>query len=445
MMISKNSFRALSAALVATLFLVEQATAQCPGPDIHEPNGTCSQAAPLTEGLQQANILNSADEDYFHITIPAGAGFDLQSVSDDWGGIVDLAYSLRAGPSCTDPVVATEFGWFTVAHLGWFNDTGSDVTATLRVYGYSYHDNSDCVNYWLDIVVVSPTCATTNGDAYESNEQCAQAAIVVDGVHSGLHIGLGLYDRDYYKLAVQDGETLAVDIEFEHAASDLQLYLKAGLEQCFPGTGSVAAGLSSTDNESVVWVNDTGYTWTCFIEVAVAGTPPAGCGLYSMHIARFDTAVGTPLCFGDGTAEAGGAPVDCPCGNVSVLGEGCRNGTGQGAILTTTGSSSVANDDLVFVMSQAAPNQPSMLLQGATLIATPFKDGILCTGNPTRRMEVVFLDVAGAGNTVQSIVSDGNISPGQTRYYQVWFRDPLDQAPCTARSNLTHALEIFWN
>jgi len=147
----------------------------------------------------------------------------------------------------------------------------------------------------------------------------------------------------------------------------------------------------------------------------------------------------TTICIADGN------PIVCPCGNESSPGngEGCRNSQGFGATLDMTGTVSIANDDLSFIVSQARPNQPGLLMQGASLVNLPIKDGVLCTGFPTERIEVVFLDASGSGATTSSIVTEGHITtPGTTRYYQFWYRDPGGVSPCGTGSNFSSGMRI---
>ena len=445
-----HAVRALFASLAFACLLESEARSQCPVNDSFEPNDTCATATPLTSGAYDATILGWGESDYYSLLIPAGGGLQFDSTSDDWGAVADLGYTLYSGTDCSGGILAFVQAGFAYAQLHWENTTGADLPVTLRVRVGPTHPGVQCVNYTLNIAVVSPACEAASGDdGFEVNNNCAQAAIISDGLWSDLYISYFSpgHDYDFYKLAVHPGQTLAVDLLFDHAAADLDLLIHAGLKQCEgqatapSGETYVAAGQSMTDGESAVWVNDTGLTWSVFIRVRLDEVPRDGCGLYDMQITRFDTGIGTSFCFGDGSASG----AVCPCGNPSSSNAGCANSQGHGAILTAAGTTNVANDDLSFSVIHAAPNQPFMLLQGATSIAVPFKDGILCTGNPTRRMEVVFLDAAGFGTTVESVVTNGAIAPGQTRYYQAWYRDPLTPAPCTGRSNLTQALELAWN
>lgn len=160
----------------------------------------------------------------------------------------------------------------------------------------------------------------------------------------------------------------------------------------------------------------------------------AGTAFVQVFGERFPT-----VCYGDGSLTS------CPCANESTFGnrEGCKNSQGLGAVLAASGSASVATDDLVFAVDQARGSQPGIFIQGTTLIVAPFKDGILCMGNPTERLEVIFLSATGTGVSVESVVSNGNVSPGQTRYYQFWYRDP-QLSPCGTGSNFTNGVTVDW-
>lgn len=146
----------------------------------------------------------------------------------------------------------------------------------------------------------------------------------------------------------------------------------------------------------------------------------------------------TPLCFGDGCGFL------CPCGNNSVLGagEGCLNSLGVGAVITATGTNVVSNDDLVLHASQARPDKTGVFLQGGTYTTGVFRDGLLCVGNPTERLEFVTIDSAGSVSTSVSIVTEGMVSAGDQRYYQFWYRDGM--GPCDQGSNLSNALKVEW-
>jgi hypothetical protein len=203
-------------------------------------------------------------------------------------------------------------------------------------------------------------------------------------------------------------------------------------------------GIGTYRTEDLI-VSPVGH-WSLFIgtgqinnarQIAVAGTNSAT-GQSGILLLTPDTAVGTPMCFGDGSTRP------CPCANESGvgLGQGCRNSTGLGAVLSGTGSSVVANDDLVLHVDLGPANKTALFLQGGSAVNVPFWDGLRCTGSPLIRLQTITLNASGTGNSSVSIVTRGGVSSGQSRIYQSWFRDP--QGPCASGANVSAGLLIAW-
>lgn len=148
-------------------------------------------------------------------------------------------------------------------------------------------------------------------------------------------------------------------------------------------------------------------------------------------------AAAPPFCFGDGSGVA------CPCGNPGPPRSGCANSSGAGAVLSASGTTSTVFDDLQLAATHAIPGQVGVFFQGASLASLSFADGILCAGNPIVRLELVTLDNAGAASSSVPIAERGGVSPGDRRYYQLWFRDP--SGPCSSGSNLSGAVQVDWH
>jgi len=152
---------------------------------------------------------------------------------------------------------------------------------------------------------------------------------------------------------------------------------------------------------------------------------------------------GTPVCFGDGT---GGT---CPCGNTGGAGEGCANSSGAGGALSASGSASVSAADLLLHGVQLPATSPGLYFQGEAVVnggsGVLFGDGLRCAGGHVTRLGVV---VASAGQSTYPAVGQdpvavrGGATAGDTRYYQLWFRDP--GGPCGDSFNTTSALRVDW-
>jgi len=156
---------------------------------------------------------------------------------------------------------------------------------------------------------------------------------------------------------------------------------------------------------------------------------------------------GTPYCFGDGS----GTP--CPCGNAndgSVPESGCANGVfASGAHLTGTGVASVGADTLVLSTSGQEPNNSGLYFQ-ANNDLTPgliWGDGLQCAGGQLKRLGVRFADAGGysdtSGYTQPISVKAGNVMAGDTKYYQCWYRNPVN-SPCASEFNASNGYAVTW-
>jgi hypothetical protein len=147
----------------------------------------------------------------------------------------------------------------------------------------------------------------------------------------------------------------------------------------------------------------------------------------------------------------------CPCGNPGIAGRGCDNSSGTGgATMTATGLASVASDSVVLTSSFEKPTAPTIFLQGSALSASGFVfgQGIRCAGGSIKRM---YLHIAVAGVTsapsggdpkitARSAALGSVITPGSTRWYQAWYRDPtvLGGCPVLSGYNASSGQQIIW-
>jgi hypothetical protein len=179
----------------------------------------------------------------------------------------------------------------------------------------------------------------------------------------------------------------------------------------------------------------------------VASPPPTGTFEY------FDPTIGpgTAYCFGN--TSSGNT---CPCGNdndqSNPLGAGCAHGSSAaGARLSASGTASISNDTLVLAGWNAQPNNSSMFFQANNGLngSTFLGDGIRCAGGGLIRLKVKTNDANGNASSSPMVVTTRSatfghvIAPGETLYYQWWFRDTAD-SPCATDNNTSNGYEITW-
>lgn len=120
-----------------------------------------------------------------------------------------------------------------------------------------------------------------------------------------------------------------------------------------------------------------------------------------------------------------------PCGNGDPS-AGCRNSTGQGALMTPSGSHSVSVDDLVLTTTQLPLGSFGLAFMGPGVVsAAPFFDGILCAGAPYYRFSIRHSGLTGTVQEGPGMVAysqatfpnAGHILAGSSWNFQHWYRD----------------------
>lgn len=150
----------------------------------------------------------------------------------------------------------------------------------------------------------------------------------------------------------------------------------------------------------------------------------------------------------------------CPCSNPpSGPGRGCDNSSATGgASLQASGIAYLSMDSLVFTTSGEKPTALSIVGQwtGANGTGAVFGMGVRCTAGSLRRLysksasggSITAPDF-GAGEpsvSARSAAKGDVIQPGQSRWYLVYYRDPVVLGGCSPSStfNSTQTGQVTW-
>jgi hypothetical protein len=151
---------------------------------------------------------------------------------------------------------------------------------------------------------------------------------------------------------------------------------------------------------------------------------------------------------------AGSVAIACPCSNPGALGHGCNNSIGTGgAVLTSSGASSLGADTLLFTQTGELASSLSIFLQGSA--SNPggivFGGGVRCAAGSLKRL---FTHHASGGSVsapsggdasvhARSAALGDTIAAGSTRSYQVYYRDG-NLAFCPAGFNVGSGRVVAW-
>jgi cold shock CspA family protein len=156
-----------------------------------------------------------------------------------------------------------------------------------------------------------------------------------------------------------------------------------------------------------------------------------------------------------------GSVIACPCSNAPIgPGRGCDNSSATGgAMLSAFGGTFLSSDSLMFTTSDEPPTALSILTQWAGTNATGaiFGMGVRCTSGTFKRLytktavggSITAPDFA-AGNaqvSVRSAALGDMILAGGSRWYLVYYRDPivLGGCPATSTFNATQTGVVTWS
>jgi len=185
---------------------------------------------------------------------------------------------------------------------------------------------------------------------------------------------------------------------------------------------------------------ETTYTYTSTNDLLLQLGSPGLTGLGGIQFEKLAPAP-TEYCFG--------TQGNCPCGP-GAAGRGCPTSyDANGSHLSATGESDTAADTLT-LQADGVTDSFMTIVQGLGItnqgVGNVFGDGKLCVGGSLLRLKRKLgssgaLTYPGTGETAISTL--GFCAPGDTRTYQVWFRD--SPTFCTVGAfNLTNAVAVVW-
>lgn len=169
-----------------------------------------------------------------------------------------------------------------------------------------------------------------------------------------------------------------------------------------------------------------------------------------------ETTAFTSLCI-----PGSGSVIACPCSNPpSGPDRGCDNSDATGgASLSAAGNTELSADGLQLTASGMRTSALSVLAQGTTSPPNglAYGQGVRCVGGMIRRLynksaqggAATFPDFQAGESpiSVRSAQKGDSIQPGQSRWYIVYYRDPVVLGGCPASStfNTTQTGEIAWS
>ncbi len=381
-----------------------------------EPNNTCAQANLVSSGTYYGQTmhvwhfpdLEGWDYDFFRIPVPAGASVTITTWAYNlWepGELRHYMYLNGCGGTANGPW-ATSSGPYSITFV---NTTSSTSDFYLLLYAWSYElpDWMMMLDYQLQIEIVPDACVSGVEDRFETGPG-GPAVPIAPGLHTGLFTRPD--NDDVYSLRLAQGTSIAVRIDFDQSAGDLDLEVSDGTHT------TVSNGTTGVEFVDFTTTLPIGADLTR-IRVLPKPGPGATCNTYDLRIDVLQTPIGTSYC------QAG------------------VNGYTTEARILAAGSSSVSAN-LLMLWCQAFPGaNPGILIASPTQAQVPFGDGFRCVGGGILRLAASSAVDHVAVYTPNFTSGQGTaITPGTTWNFQAFYRDTT--LPGGTGFNLTDGVSI---
>ncbi len=121
------------------------------------------------------------------------------------------------------------------------------------------------------------------------------------------------------------------------------------------------------------------------------------------------------------------------------------NSVGNGALIGSSGSTSLSSNDLTLTVQGCPANKPGLFYYGPNQASAPLGNGLRCVGGNLVRLPAVFTGPNGAAavpldfGSSPFLSGSGAAIPGGIAYFQFWYRDPADSG---AKFNLSDGLSV---
>jgi hypothetical protein len=273
--------------------------------------------------------------------------------------------------------------------------------------------------------------------------------------------GLQANGGSYYPSISSDGRYVA----FWSIATNLVVADTNGVSDVFLRDRQVGTTERDSVTSAGVQGNDDSYSpaisadgrYVAFYSVATNLVPGDTNGVGDVFVRdRLGGAAFTSLC-----SPGLGGVIACACSNPpAAAGQGCDNSAGTGgAILFAHGDTSLSSDSLVFTTTGEKLTATSIVLQGDALAAAGlvFGQGVRCVDGTLKRLYTK--SAAGGSITAPNFAAgDATVSArsaalgdvilaGQSRWYLVYYRDPivLGGCPIDDTFNATQTGQVVWS